>query len=81
MKVDIVPIGNSRGIRIPKTLLDQCRFGQSAEITVEDDRLIVSPTREVRKGWEEAFRKMGERGDDQLLDTPAPTFDEEEWEW
>jgi antitoxin MazE len=81
VKVDIVPIGNSRGIRIPKALLEQCGFGTSAEIVVEDDRLVVSPTPTLRKGWDDAFRRMAERRDDGLLDTPATVFDEDGSTW
>lgn len=41
----------------------------------------VQPT--PRAGWDEAFRKMAERGDDALLipDDLEHSFDEEEWEW
>ena len=56
MKVDIIPIGNSRGIRIPKALLEQCGFGKSVEIEVEDNHIILSPTHQPRKGWEEYYR-------------------------
>ena len=41
MKVKIVPIGNSKGIRIPKALLKQCGFGKSVEITVEGNRIVL----------------------------------------
>jgi antitoxin MazE len=81
MKVDIVPIGNSRGIRIPKALLEQCGFGKNAEITVEDNRLVLSPGRRVRSGWEDSFRAMAAKQDDKLLDMPTSAFDESEWQW
>jgi len=81
MKVDIIPIGNSRGVRIPKAILEQCGFGESAEIAVEHGHLVVRPVSEIRKGWEEAFAQMAERRDDQLIETPAPAFDETEWSW
>ena len=81
MKVDIIPIGNSRGIRIPKAVLDQCGFESSADLAVEQGRLVIRPTQPVRQGWESAFKRMAERQDDQLLDTPAPAFDDAEWTW
>jgi antitoxin MazE len=81
MKVDIIPIGNSRGIRIPKALLEQCGFGNSVDIQVENDRLVLNRTAEVRRGWEDAFKAMAFRRDDGLLETPATTFDEDEWKW
>jgi len=82
MKVDIIPIGNSKGIRIPKALLEQCGFSESVEIEVEDNHLVLSPTHQPRKGWDDAFKAMAARKDDKLLDTHAATaFDESEWQW
>ena len=84
MRTPIIRIGNSRGIRIPKALLDQCGFGTTAELEVEDGSLIVRPVAKPRQGWDEAFRLMAERGDDALLDGdefPATAWDDTEWEW
>lgn len=84
MKASIVRIGNSRGIRLPKTVLDQCHFDDAVEIEIEGNRLIVRSTRHPRSGWDEAFREMKHHGDDALLDAefkPASKFDEVEWEW
>jgi antitoxin MazE len=81
MRVDIVPIGNSRGIRIPKALLEQCGFAESVEIKMENNRLVLSPSARLRSGWDEAFRAMAAKQDDALLHTPATTFDEGEWQW
>ena len=81
MQVDIIPIGNSRGVRIPKAMLELCGFDRSAEIVAEAGQLILRPTVPLRDGWEDAFRRMAERQDDQLLDTPAPAFDDAEWTW
>jgi len=81
MKIDIIPIGNSRGIRIPKSLLEQCGFGKSAQVEIEDNHLLITPVAQARDGWEEAFKAMAAKNDDQLLDTPATAFDEGEWQW
>jgi len=81
MKVDIIAIGNSKGIRIPKTLLEQCGFVESVEIQVEDNHIVLSPVVQIRNGWEDAFKAMAAQSDDKLLETPVPTFDESEWQW
>ncbi|MBX9625841.1 MAG: AbrB/MazE/SpoVT family DNA-binding domain-containing protein [Gemmataceae bacterium] len=84
MKTRIVPIGNSRGIRIPKPLLDLTGLAGEVEITAEGGALVVRPVRAARAGWAAAFREMARRGDDAPLDDPAPTlsgWDEDEWEW
>jgi antitoxin MazE len=84
MKTRIVPIGNSRGVRIPKPLLEQTGLSDEVEIRAEGNTLVIRPARRPRAGWAEAFREMARRGDDALLDDAAPTlsdWDEGEWEW
>ncbi len=83
MKTDLVRIGNSRGIRIPKPLIEQCGFGETVEVRVVRNSLIVSPERRPRQGWGEAFRASGHAAADELmLETAEPNqFDREEWRW
>jgi antitoxin MazE len=82
MKARIVRVGNSRGIRIPKPLLDQAGLAEDVELHAEPGRIVIESVRQPRAGWAEAARRMAERGDDALLDAPTPTrFDAEAWEW
>ena len=83
MKLSLVPIGNSRGIRIPKTLIEQCGFGNTVEVRIEQDRLVIQPDRPVRHGWEAAFRAAGRPDKDELLLdlTPSNEFDRKDWRW
>jgi len=84
MKTRIVRIGNSRGIRIPKVLLEQAGLAGEVEISVQDNALVVKAARGPRAGWEAAFEEMAARGDDALLDEGPPSltrWDEDEWEW
>ena len=81
-KTRIVRIGNSRGIRVPKALLDQAELPEQVELYAEPGRLVVRGARLPRTGWAEAARTMHERGHDRLLDYPTAThFDQEEWAW
>jgi antitoxin MazE len=81
-KTRIVRIGNSRGIRIPKTLLEEADLPEEVELHAEPGRLIVRAVRHARSGWAQAAKRMRARGDDQLLDEPTSTrFDRAEWEW
>jgi antitoxin MazE len=81
-KTRIIRIGNSRGIRVPKVLLDQAQLPEEVELVAEPGRLLITAARRPRAGWAEAAEVMHERGDDRLLDRPTKTrFDEEEWEW
>jgi len=82
IRTRIVKIGNSRGIRIPKVVIDQLGLEGEVEISVQRNHLIVRPASRPRDHWDEQFRAMAERGDDQLLDTPTPTeWDRDEWQW
>ena len=51
MKARIVRIGNSKGIRIPKPLLDQTGLQGEVEIQAKNGSLIIRPTRKPRAGW------------------------------
>jgi antitoxin MazE len=82
VKTQIIKIGNSRGIRIPKLLINQVGLGSEVEISVERNQLVIRPTARPRLGWEDQFRAMAARGGDRLLDEPAPTqWEVAEWEW
>ena len=81
-KARIVRIGNSRGIRVPKMLLEHAQLPQEVELQAEHGRLVVRAARGPRAGWAEAARAMHSRGDDQLLDAPTSTgFDDNVWQW
>lgn len=82
IRTQIVKIGNSQGIRIPKLLLKQSGIRTEVEIEVDDDRLILRAVGRSRLGWEEAFAAMADRQDDILLDDANTTsWDSSEWEW
>jgi len=82
IKTRIVRIGNSRGIRVPKPLLDEADLPAEVELHAEPGRLVVRSAKHPRAGWAEAARAMKMRGEDSLLDAPMPTkFDIEEWQW
>ncbi len=82
VKTQIIKIGNSRGIRIPKLLIDQVGLGTEVEIAVQRDQLVIRSTSRPRHGWDEHFRAMAEHGDDRLLDGPVLTqWDASEWKW
>jgi antitoxin MazE len=82
MRSHLIRIGNSRGIRVPKPLLEQAGLRDAIQIRAERGRLVVQPDRTLRQGWAEAFRLMAERGDDlTLLDRGTNSFDTNEWTW
>ena len=82
MKARIIQIGNSRGVRIPKVLLEQTHLTGEVQIEARADEIVIRAARLPREGWDEAFRDMAQRSDDHLLDKARATFfDEANWEW
>lgn len=67
MEVSIIAIGNSKGIRLSKTLIEKYNLKDKVKLILEKDQIILKPITEPRKGWEESFSKMHKRGDDALL--------------
>jgi len=67
MEVSIIKIGNSKGFRLTKTILEKYNITDKIELILEKGQIILRPISEPRKGWDKAFQKMNENGDDQLL--------------
>ena len=81
-KTRIVRIGNSRGIRVPKILLDRADLPDEVELRAEPGRIVVSAAARPRAGWAAKARSMRQRGDDVMLDDATPTrFEETDWRW
>lgn len=82
MKTKLVKIGNSKGVRIPKPLIEQSGIGDEIEMILEKNQIIIRSLEEKRVGWEQSFKKMHEAGDDQLLDEDLNSdWDDSEWDW
>jgi antitoxin MazE len=84
MKASIVSIGNSKGIRIPKAILQQCGIGSEVKLEVKGGRIVLSPIDSVpRQGWREALGKMHAVGEDAPLwpDGLDLDLDLDGWEW
>lgn len=67
MEVSVIKIGNSKGIRLSKSLLERYNIEDSVEIIEEKGQIVIKPVSNPRKGWEKAFKSMAEQGDDMLL--------------
>jgi antitoxin MazE len=84
MRARIIKIGNSQGLRIPKPILEQTGIMDDVEIEVEKNKIIIRPVKNVREGWNDAFKLMGEKGDDEPIlngELISHSWDNEEWEW
>ncbi|MFO7719975.1 MAG: AbrB/MazE/SpoVT family DNA-binding domain-containing protein [Gillisia sp.] len=67
METSIIKIGNSKGLRLSKTILEKYNIKDKVELILDEDQIILRPIKEPRKDWEEQFKKMAENGDDRLL--------------
>ena len=82
MKLPIVQIGNSKGLRLPKSLIEQLHFTDEVELEVRADELAIKAIPTVRKDWDIAFQTLHAKADDLLLDQNLATdWDKTEWEW
>ena len=78
MEISVIDIGNSKGIRLSKTILEKYNISDKVELIFEKGYIILKPKAEPRKGWERAFKKMHKNGEDQLLMNDV--FEDEKFE-
>ena len=84
IKVKIVRIGNSKGIRLPKALIEQYNMKNEVLLETKKDAVVIHPVENPRAEWEESFKRMRSRGDDRLLDRDSELrseWDDKEWRW
>jgi len=85
MKTKLIRIGNSKGVRIPKPLIEQSGLSEDIELILKDNEIVLRSANGPRKNWDQAFRKMAEHGDNQLIDEDLAEvtneWDESEWTW
>jgi len=84
MRARVIKIGNSKGVRIPKTLLEQTGIMEDVELEVEKNQIVIRPISNPRTGWNTAFKAMADKGDDKLINGEtniSHSWDEKEWQW
>jgi antitoxin MazE len=82
MKTRLVRIGNSRGIRLPKPLIEEAGLSEEVEVRARQGSIVILPLAGVRSGWAEAAHRLQQSKEHGLLDEPASTrFDQKEWKW
>lgn len=82
MKARLIRIGNSRGVRLPKPVIEEAGLKEHVQLHVRGGAVVISSSVTPRAGWADAARRMRERGEGGLLDKPTSTrFDTEEWRW
>lgn len=77
---NIISIGNSQGIRIPQSLIKQLNLKNEVVLSVEDNKLTVSPT-QSRQGWSQSFVQNKNDKAEETLEINDHSWDENEWTW
>jgi len=82
MKAQIIQIGNSQGIRIPKMILKETRLSGDVELEVHPDGLLIRSLRKPRGTWDAEFKAITETDDDLPPHPELGTkFESKEWKW
>ena len=82
MKAQIIQIGNSQGVRIPKVFLEECGITGEVELEMHEAGILIRNAQKPRAGWESAFKAMAENEDDETITTGTGSeFDRKEWQW
>ncbi|HEY5591473.1 MAG TPA: AbrB/MazE/SpoVT family DNA-binding domain-containing protein [Paludibacter sp.] len=80
MEASIIKIGNSKGLRLSKSILEQYNINEKVELTLEKGRIILKPIEKPRKNWEASFKQMRKNNDDRsLIDDVFNDETLEEW--
>ena len=82
MKSQIIQIGNSQGVRLPKILLEESRITGEVDLELHPDGILIRNTQKPRANWDDQFKVMAENEDDEMLDSHTSTaFEKKEWKW
>ena len=82
MKLSVVQIGNSKGVRLPKTILNQCNIQNEVDLEVENGKIILYPiTKKSRINWDKKFKDMNKNKDDKLIIDDNIDLEMENWQW
>ncbi|HQU91996.1 MAG TPA: AbrB/MazE/SpoVT family DNA-binding domain-containing protein [Pyrinomonadaceae bacterium] len=81
MKAQIIKIGNSHGIRIPKAVLEETRMSGDVEIEVTPDGILIRNINKPRSNWDAMFKALSDRDDDLALNRTSTGFEKKDWQW
>jgi antitoxin MazE len=81
MKTKLVRIGNSRGIRLPKLLIEQAGLEEDVQLELRGGSVVIRPLASIRAGWAQAAATLAATEDGLLDPVVATNFDRDEWAW
>lgn len=82
MKSQIIQIGNSQGIRIPKALLEETKISGEVELEITENGILIRNIQKPRRGWDAIFASMADQDDDEVpMPETSSGFEGSEWQW
>ncbi|MFV2068511.1 MAG: AbrB/MazE/SpoVT family DNA-binding domain-containing protein [Pirellulales bacterium] len=75
MRIDLVKIGNSQGIRLPKAIVEQAKLTDKLDLEVSEGSIIIRSAHRPREAWEEAAIACHTSAEDRLGDWDATMSD------
>ena len=91
MTSKLIQIGNSKGVRLPKALIEQAGLKGEVTLRVQGQSIVIEPKRKPkhpREGWEEQIKaEIAKHGneltdeDREWLDAPLSEEADKELEW
>ena len=81
MKAQIIRIGNSQGVRIPKTLLEDGKLTGEVELELHEDGILIRSLQKPRANWDDRFKAIADTDDDQPVALAPTEFEKKEWQW
>lgn len=80
MKIPVIKIGNSKGIRLSKTVLEKYEINDAVEMVLEEETILLKPIVSPRKGWDQEFGEMhSDHADELFIDDVFQDESFEEW--
>ncbi|MBO6794089.1 MAG: AbrB/MazE/SpoVT family DNA-binding domain-containing protein [Balneolaceae bacterium] len=80
MKTKLIKVGNSKGVRIPKPMIEEAGLSDDIELILDDNRIILQSTITPRANWDEGFSTDSESVGE-TVPYLSNDWDEEEWTW
>jgi antitoxin MazE len=81
MKAQIIQIGNSQGVRIPKAVLEETKLSGEVEMEVTPEGLLIRNIKRPRGDWDTVFKSLADSDDDLPLNEANTGFTKKEWQW
>ena len=67
MEIQVIQIGNSKGIILSKAILERYNIQNKVVLELRKNHINIAPVKQFREGWDKSLSEMNSRGEDILL--------------